>query len=587
MRSGSQRFLLIALVLLLPLAAIGQTPEDSSPPAVENLFEGASEDQQASAIEAAGRWMDNDFSNAYPIVLDWAADERIPIAVRAALLRDAFEPARTQTAPEFDARSAELYDSLIEALPAGIDRSQLHQAHGNLMVSRGQFETAETLYRASAAEDQGRETGERANLRSALGVSLAQQGKLDQALEAMLRSFELYELTEDGPSSTLLRNIGGLSIYLENWEQSIRFSILAIEKIGANNPAALGVYSNLAAAQVEQGQLDDALETLNAAMVLSEASNQQNSPVLSNLGYVLRELGRPEEALARYLQSAELDRARNDTAALGISLKNIGETQIELGRREDAADSLRQSLETYREADIKPKRLELYPVMVDNLEQLGRYAEALALMREYRGLDQELASTEAQTRVAELQSAFDLERRERELADSERERLAREMELEQLQSDQAHQRLERLALIAGLVTLALLLILALRLLGLRNRANRLLAEKNTEIEVQRHALTETNAKLQRYSIEDELTGLHNRRYIRQLLKAEKDSPLRRARSLMVLIDLDRFKGINDRFGHPVGDAVLETFAEVLRSVAGSDDVLIRWGGEEFLWLAAD
>jgi len=309
--------------------------------------------------------------------------------------------------------------------------------------------------------------------------------------------------------------------------------------------------------------------------------------VISNLGYVLRELGRPEEALAQFERAAELNRGASDTGSLAISLKNIGETLILLNRRQEANEVLRQSMSAYREADIKPKRLELYPVMVENLEQLQQYPEALAMMREYRALTEELASADAQTRVAELQTAFDLERKERELAESERERMAGEADLAILRAEQSRQQLVRGLLIAGVVGLVLFLILLLRSLRVRTRANRLLADKNAEIDLQRKALAETNTRLHQQSIEDELTGLGNRRSLRHLLESEAPVALHDKPVLLVLIDLDRFKGINDRFGHPVGDEVLARFAQLLRAVAEPDDVLVRWGGEEFLWLVAD
>jgi len=568
-------------------AAASQSGERLTPPAIEDLIETASDEQREAALDALADWLDRDFLEAYPTALAWAGDERIPPPIRSAILRAAYEAARPQTAPDFDEQVVAVHESLVEVLPAGVERSRLQQSRGNLAISRGSFEAAEGLYRQALEEAAERVISERANLRNALGVALAQQGKLDQALEAMLQSYRLYEQTEEGPSTGLLRNIGGLSIYLENWEQAIRFSSLAIEKIGADQPDAMGVYSNLAAAQIELGELDTALATLQQAVELGDSIGRPNASVTSNYGALLREFERDEEALVQFRAAAELNRAGNDAASLAISQKNIGETLIALGQREEGNDYLMQSLASYREADVKPKRLELYPVLVENLEQLGRYSEALALMREYRELDNELASAEAQARVAELQTAFDLERRERELADLERERLAQQAELMALQNEQARQEFQRWALIMGLIVLAILSMLLLRLLHLRNRANRLLAEKNAEINEQRQALSESNARLHRHSYEDELTGLNNRRAIRGMVESEDERIRRTPAWLLIMIDLDRFKGINDRFGHPVGDAVLVQVADVLRSVAGPNDLLARWGGEEFLWLVAD
>ncbi len=55
---------------------------------------------------------------------------------------------------------------------------------------------------------------------------------------------------------------------------------------------------------------------------------------------------------------------------------------------------------------------------------------------------------------------------------------------------------------------------------------------------------------------------------------------------LVLVDLDRFKEINDQFGHRAGDQVLQTFAEATRACLRSSDLVGRWGGEEFLLVMA-
>lgn len=578
---------LVALLSAVSAQAFAQTQPASMPPEVAELREDASGPEREAALQAMTEWLERDFSEARPEVVALIQDPSLPIEFRSQLLRSAIEAARAAAILDFDTDAGPGYQDLAGRLPAGPERSRLHQAYANLSLARGQFAAAESLYQQAVSEDESRDVAERANLRSSLGVALAQQGRLDDALAAMLESYRLYEQTDAGPSADLLRNIGGLSVYLEDWEQAVRFSRLAIEQLGPDNPAATGIYSNLAAALTEQGNLEAALEALETGMALGEANGQPNASVISNLGYVLRELNRPEDALAHFEQAAELNRAANDIGSLAISLKNIGETLIQLDRRQEADAVLQQSLAAYREADIKPKRLELYPVLVENLEQLEQYPEALAMMREYRVLTEELASADAQARVAELQTAFDLERKERELAESERERIAREAELATLQAEQARQRMIRALLLAGVVVLGLFLIVVLRLLRLRTSANRLLAEKNAEIDAQHKALGETNARLHRQSIEDELTGIGNRRSLRNLLESEVPSALVEKPALLVLVDLDRFKGINDRFGHPVGDRVLAEFAQVLRSVAGPDDVLARWGGEEFLWLVAD
>jgi len=98
-----------------------------------------------------------------------------------------------------------------------------------------------------------------------------------------------------------------------------------------------------------------------------------------------------------------------------------------------------------------------------------------------------------------------------------------------------------------------------------------------------------NARLhgivERQALLDGLTGLANRRLCEDALGSE----LARAERLggpvcVVLADLDWFKGVNDRFGHPAGDAVLREFARVLRETVREIDTAGRWGGEEFFVL---
>jgi len=582
---------LIALAPTLNAPSYAQAqPSGTVPDIVElrtQLRANASDAERDAALESMGEWLARDFDQARPTLAAWVRDPALPTETRSQLLRLAIEAARAAAKLAFDTDAGPVYRELVDRLPTGSERSLLHQTYANLNVSRGQFETAESLYRLALGDGENRDTGERANLRTSLGVALAQQGRLDDALDQMLQAYRLFEQTEAGPSAGLLRNIGGLSIYLEDWEQAVSFSQLAIEKLGPDNPETAGIYSNQAAALIEQGRLEAALEALERGMAIGEAHGRPSASVISNLGYVLRELGRPADALAQFERAAEINRAESDAGSLGISLKNIGETLIALDRRQDADAALQQSMAAYREADIKPKRLELYPVLVDNLEQLEQFPEALAMMREYRELTEELASADVQARVAELQTAFDLERKERELLESERERLAREAEVAALQAEQSRERLVGALLLAGVIVLGLFMVLMLRSLRLRTKANHLLAEKNAEIDLQHKALGETNALLHRQSIEDELTGLGNRRSLRHLLESEIPQALGESPALLVLIDLDRFKGINDQFGHAAGDRVLAEFADVLRAVAGPDDVLARWGGEEFVWLVAN
>ena len=92
-------------------------------------------------------------------------------------------------------------------------------------------------------------------------------------------------------------------------------------------------------------------------------------------------------------------------------------------------------------------------------------------------------------------------------------------------------------------------------------------------------------QLQHHASRDELTGLYNRRHLLEALAQEKSRCDRGASAFCVLIlDLDHFKNINDRYGHAAGDEVLRRFAEAALPILRPSDVFGRFGGEEFLLL---
>lgn len=109
-------------------------------------------------------------------------------------------------------------------------------------------------------------------------------------------------------------------------------------------------------------------------------------------------------------------------------------------------------------------------------------------------------------------------------------------------------------------------------------ANSALEERMAEIE----ALQEN---LRDQAIRDPLTGLFNRRYLMETLSREITRSKRSGSPLAVaLIDVDRFKVVNDSHGHDVGDQVLVAVAQLLGSLVREGDVVCRYGGEEFVLL---
>ena len=153
------------------------------------------------------------------------------------------------------------------------------------------------------------------------------------------------------------------------------------------------------------------------------------------------------------------------------------------------------------------------------------------------------------------------------------------------------------------LALALLTAVRLRTRLLRQRQRELehkVRQRTAELEALHRTLEEKSVQLQMSSVTDPLTGLHNRRFLGDHIEQDLAASQRRAQetlaaggqpldtdSVFLLLDIDAFKRINDRYGHAAGDAVLVQFGARLRSVLRESDYLVRWGGEEFLTVARD
>ena len=101
-------------------------------------------------------------------------------------------------------------------------------------------------------------------------------------------------------------------------------------------------------------------------------------------------------------------------------------------------------------------------------------------------------------------------------------------------------------------------------------------------------LLEKSEKLKKMATIDELTQINNRRSFFEIAERERDRAIRmKTATSIIMMDLDHFKTINDRFGHAFGDKVLYEFAQTSKKFLRANDVFARYGGEEFVLLMSD
>jgi two-component system, cell cycle response regulator len=115
-----------------------------------------------------------------------------------------------------------------------------------------------------------------------------------------------------------------------------------------------------------------------------------------------------------------------------------------------------------------------------------------------------------------------------------------------------------------------------------------IVQKNLLLEQRLREVERLQESLRELANRDALTGLYNRRYLGEALPGLVSMASRRGdRIVVILIDLDHFKAVNDVYGHQMGDRVLEGFADLVRDGFRAHDLCCRYGGEEFCVVMAD
>jgi len=345
---------------------------------------------------------------------------------------------------------------------------------------------------------------------------------------------------------------------------------------------------------------------LESARLLRELGDSELSRPLSNLGNIYHDLAEFAKALNAYQEAYRL-LATTPERTHGIVLGNIGRTLLALGRYAEAENNLQESLALFDTLGDAPYRAaaqlklgQLYSA-TGNLSQARHYLEAsvrpLPSGESMPWRDEALlALGQLQLRLGELAGATDSLTQALALAE-QNQVVSMLLELHRALAE-SYERLGNLA--AALVHLKTFARYQERLL--EEKADRALRaalvafevdrvkqeqaiyqRRNSELVVLRRQLEEQNARLKELALSDPLTGLRNRRYLEDHLDEVLAGAERYGRELSVIvIDIDNFKLINDNHSHTLGDAVLIATARLLARQLREADIVVRYGGEEFV-----
>ncbi|WP_374600956.1 diguanylate cyclase domain-containing protein [Niveibacterium sp.] len=425
-------------------------------------------------------------------------------------------------------RALELAEQARTTLATNGDSRQgfrLEMMHGALLLELGRQADALAAYQNALS------LAERLNSKvrvfralDSMATLFVDAGELDKAIEANRKATRYAQELAEAP------------LLAQSWDTSARVASL-------------------------QQDRDAELKAAKAALGYARKAGEQEriETMLINLGDTYLKLGRYADALEVTNEAIRIARQISDPHGLIVALANAGQAQIRLGRLDEGRTNVEEALSTALKLESRAQYASLLAEYGEALEAAGDYKNAINAYHRERRASKALAESSRKNALLELDARYQSEKKQREI-----ELLNRDNALKsaQLHNRTLQQRVWLLA--AGLLTTGLL---AVALLYRRVRdANQQLSESNRMLKVR--------------SERDALTGLFNRRYFQEAMRTRSASG--GFIGGLMLLDIDHFKRVNDTYGHAAGDVVITTVAQRLQDTMRETDLVVRWGGEEFL-----
>ena len=301
-----------------------------------------------------------------------------------------------------------------------------------------------------------------------------------------------------------------------------------------------------------------------AALIVANAAGLRRPAMLlrANLSDAYIHEGRPGDALAAINLALPVAKQHRDFRTERLLLHNETLAKLALGRVAEAKVEMAHVLELWQKDTGAGQRQEALREFGDALGKAGDTAGAIELFHREETLTNEIRAANKAAAEAELHARYDQESQKRRI-----ELLGRDNQLKSAELDN-QSITRRLWMFAG-AALVLLGVLALMMYLRMRDLNR--------------TLVKHEALLRAHSERDALTGLANRRQFREVMRVRGGE--RAFKGSLLMVDVDHFKRVNDHYGHAAGDRVLVEVARRLSAAMRVDDLVARWGGEEFLVFA--
>lgn len=431
------------------------------------------------------------------------------------------------------------------------------------------------------------------------------------------RAFSLAEAVDEPRWQARALNVVGVSRNaLGNYEAALTsfWNALPLCRTSGDSCLESKLIGNVGVSYTKLGRYDDAFEQFHRAQKIQEANEDWANAAftLHQLGVLQQERGRWRESLRYFERSRELFVQIGGRKGLTHVLNNLGLTLSYLGRHGEAACHFEMALRECRALGMNEEEANVLGNMAKSLSAQGQWCAALNNYEQCRLVFERINKVEGLAEVlvdvgvlcarveavevynparavSSLEAAVALTEKhgQRHLACQAHEHLARQYK-SQRRFEQAlrhHERFHELRqLLFGEESDRRLQRLQVHYEVEQTKKDAEIARtRNVELAAALAEASRLRQIAEQAAHRDSLTGLYNRRYLNDWLercfRRETDGP---ASLVVLLLDLDHFKRVNDGFSHRIGDIVLQTIANILRINSGEADVAARYGGEEFV-----
>ncbi|MEO8486064.1 MAG: diguanylate cyclase [Betaproteobacteria bacterium] len=386
---------------------------------------------------------------------------------------------------------------------------------------------------------------------NALGATYYYEDRIDETIRYMHLALETLRTIDVSPHlATAMSNLAASLVTVGDYVPAKELARDALDMLPRYDNPQLWLFarSNLAEAELGTGDANAALATIDA--MLSDSANPPCSAAQSHYLAIAAEVyalhGRFDDA-ERCVREAETIQANYPGGFNGVYASWAAAALADAREDDDTAlAALDRAIDTAERLRHVPTLCKAYAAAARRLAALGRFEDAYRRQAQLTEVALERMTHRASAKYYLLKVEHELKH-----AREARDRAERE-------------RQESLAI------------------------NRQLERLNRELERKVREVEELQSRLAAEAVHDPLTQLFNRRYLDSVVPALLSGANRRAAPLaLALVDLDYFKGVNDRHGHLAGDRVLMQIGRVLATSLRPADVLCRYGGEEFCVVLPD